>query len=167
MQKYGRFGEAPVPRSRTSSKMRLFTTYSHAPTLRGYEAPGKILEQKTTNKERDTGNRVRNTPANGGIDRRESYRFRGLAREKGSEKGKTGTMQKNIDENNMRKRWGRRRKSQRPHEQNPKRSQRRTRTRYQYVRNPTRAREMDIVPHPAGATSKPGGELAGKFPQEN
>ena len=53
------------------SKMRLFTIYSHTSTLRGYEASGKVLQQKISNEERKTGKRVRNTPANGGIDRRE------------------------------------------------------------------------------------------------
>ena len=134
------------------SKMRLFTAYSHTSTLRGYEASGKMLYQKTSNEERKTRKRVQNTPANSGIDRRESYHFRRLARETGAEKRKTGTtMQKNRNNDKLRKRWGRRRKSQKPREQNPKRSQKRTRTRY--VRNPTCARGMGIVPHPAGATS--------------
>ena len=57
------------------SKMRLFKTYSRTSTLRGYEAPGKILKKKTRNEERKAGKRVKNTPANGGIDRRESYHF--------------------------------------------------------------------------------------------
>ena len=56
-------------------KMRLFTTYSHTSTLRGYEASGKMLQPKTSNEERETGKRVQNTPANGGIDRRESHHF--------------------------------------------------------------------------------------------
>ena len=57
------------------SKMRLFTTYSHTSTLRGYGASRKMLQQKTSNEERKTGKRVQNTQANGRIDRRESYHF--------------------------------------------------------------------------------------------
>ena len=75
-------------------------------------------------------------------------------------------MQKNyIQKQNAKALGSKARKSQKPREQNPKRSQKRTRTRY--VRNPTRARGMDIMPHPAGATSKPGGELPEKPSQEN
>ena len=48
--------------------MRLFITHSHTSTLRGYEAPGKKLKQKTTNGERKTGNEPQTTPANGGIN---------------------------------------------------------------------------------------------------
>ena len=73
------------------SKMRLLKTYSHtSSTLRGYEAEGKMLQQKTSNEERIAEKRVQNTPANGGIDRRESYHFRRLARETGAEKRKNG-----------------------------------------------------------------------------
>ena len=68
------------------------------------------------------------------------------------EKEKTGPKQQNRNKNEMRKRWGRRRKSLKPREQYLKRSQERTRT--LYVRNSIRARGMDIVPHPAAATSK-------------
>ena len=94
-------------------KMRLFTTYSHTSTLRGYEASGKMLRQKTSNEERKTGKRVQNTPANGGIDLRESYQFRRLARETGAEKRQNGNYaQKNRKINKMQKRWGRRRKNQ-------------------------------------------------------
>ena len=89
------------------SKMRLFTTYSHTSTLRGYKASRKMLQQKTSNEERKTGKRAQNTPANGRIGRRESYQFHRLARETGAQrKGKTGTMQKNRNSNKTRKRWG-------------------------------------------------------------
>ena len=81
------------------------------------------------------------------------------------EKGKRELCRKIERKTKMRKRWVRRWKSQRPREQNPKRSQKRTRMRY--VRNSTGARGMDIVPHPAGATSKLGGKLPGKSPQGN
>ena len=150
------------------SNMRLFTTYSHTSTLRGYEASRKMLQQRTSDEERKTRKGVQNTPANGGIDRRESSHFHRLARERGQSKGKTGTTQKNRNNNKMRKRWGRKRWSggvKTSRERPPKRSQKRTRTRY--VRKPTRDREMDIVPHPTGATSKPGGKLPEKSPQEN
>ena len=43
------------------SKMRLFTTYSHTSTLRGFEASRKMLQQKTSNEERKAGKRVQNT----------------------------------------------------------------------------------------------------------
>ena len=66
--------------------MRLFTIKSHTSTLRGYEASGNILQQKTLNEERKTGKRVHNTSVNGGIDRREDYHFHRLARETGAEK---------------------------------------------------------------------------------
>ena len=72
------------------SKIRLFTTYSHTSTLRGYEASGKKLRQKTTNEEWETGNMVQNTPANSGIDRRESYHVRRIARERGLRKRENG-----------------------------------------------------------------------------
>ena len=69
--------------------MRLFTTYSHTSTLRGYGASGKMLQQKTSNKERKTRKKVQNTPTNGGIDRRESYHFPHISEGKGAgEKGK-------------------------------------------------------------------------------
>ena len=69
--------------------MRLFTTYSHTSTLRGYEASGEKLQRKTTNEERKTGKRLQSTPAKGGIDRRESYDVRRIARGKGArENGK-------------------------------------------------------------------------------
>ena len=71
-------------------KMRLFATYSHTATLQGYEASWKLLEQKTSNKEWKTGNRVRNTPANGRFDRRESFHFRRLGTVTGAEKRENG-----------------------------------------------------------------------------
>ena len=55
--------------------MRLFKTYSHISTLRGYEASGRMLTQKTSNGEQKTGNGPQKTPANGGVDRRASYHF--------------------------------------------------------------------------------------------
>ena len=106
----------------------------------------------------------------GSTGSRAIYRFlRRLSREKGPEqrKGKAGAiyMQQNRNNNKIRKRWGRRRKkSQRSREQNPKRSQKRTRMRC--VQNPTCARGLDIVPHSAGATSKPGRELPGPSPRK-
>ena len=51
MQKYGRFGKHRFHGLEYDSKMRLFKTYSHASTLRGYEASGKMLKQKTANEE--------------------------------------------------------------------------------------------------------------------
>ena len=68
------------------SKIRLFTTYPHTSTLRGYEASGKMLLQKTSNEERKTEKRLQNTPANSGIDGPESYHLRRLARATGAEK---------------------------------------------------------------------------------
>ena len=73
------------------SKMRLFITYSHTSTLRGYEASEKMLQQKAPNEERKTGKRVQNTPGNGGIDRRESHHFPRLARGKEPEQRENGT----------------------------------------------------------------------------
>ena len=61
------------------SKMRLFTTYSHTSTLRGYQASRETVQQKITNEERETEKGVQITPANGGIDGRESYHLRRLA----------------------------------------------------------------------------------------
>ena len=66
--------------------MRLFTTYSHTSTLRGYEASGKRLQQKVSNEERKTEKMIHDTPANGGIDRHGGYHFHRLARETGAEK---------------------------------------------------------------------------------
>ena len=144
------------------SKMPLFTTYSHTSTLRGYEASAKILQQKNTSEERKAGEREWKSPANSGIDSLESYHFRRLAREKEPEKSENG---KYANEAPGGGEGGKVKEKTR--EQNPKRSQKCTRT--CYVRSPTRARGMDIVPqpHPAGATSKPGGELPGKSPQKN
>ena len=90
------------------SKMRLFITYSHTSTLRGHEASGKMVVQKNPKEERETGKMVQNTPANGRIDRRESYHFHRLARETGGSqrKGKTGTMQKNKNDNKYAKALG-------------------------------------------------------------
>ena len=82
------------------SKMRIFETCSHTSTLQGYEASRKMLTQKTTNEERKTGKGVQNTPANGGIDRRESYHFPQVSVRNGARrKAKTGTMQKNRNKN--------------------------------------------------------------------
>ena len=72
------------------AKVRLFTTYSHTSALRGYEPQGKMLQQKISNEERNTKKRIQHTTANGGIDRRESYHFRRLAREPGPEKRENG-----------------------------------------------------------------------------
>ena len=94
----------------------------------------------------------------------ESYHFRRLARETGAEKRENGNYAGKKNQKQNAEALGSLAEESKPREQHPKRSQKRTRTRY--VRNPTRARGMDIVPHPAGATSKPGGELPGKSPQE-
>ena len=150
---------------------RFFTTYSHTSfTLGGYEAPEKLLTVRIpqTN-ERKTGEKAQDTSAGGGINRLESYNFlRRLSREKGPEKrkGKREPCRRiETTTKKMRKRWGRRRKkSQRSREQNPKRSRKRTRTRY--VQNPTGARGLDIVPHSAGATSEPGREMPGPCPRK-
>ena len=138
------------------SKMRLSKTHSYTSTLRGYEASRKMLKQKTTKGKRKTGKGVQNTPANGRIDRRESYLFPQIGGGSGARENGKRELCRKIKTKQVRKRWARRRKSQRPREQNPKPSQKRTRTRY--VRSSTRACGMDIVPHPAGAPSKPGGE---------
>ena len=37
------------------SKMRLFTNYSHTSTLRGYEASGKMLQQKISKQRTEDG----------------------------------------------------------------------------------------------------------------
>ena len=76
------------------SKMRHFKTHSHASTLPGYEASGKMSKQNTTKGERKTGNELQNIPANGGIDRRENNHFPQIGEgngTKGNRKGKTGT----------------------------------------------------------------------------
>ena len=89
------------------SKMGPFKTYSNTSTLRGYEASGKKRKQKTTNEERKRGNGRQNTPANGGVDRRESYHFLQIREERGTEGnilGKTGTMQKTNKKKHVRKR---------------------------------------------------------------
>ena len=72
------------------SRIRLFKTYSKTSTLRGFEAPGKMIKQKPTNEERKTGKGAQNTLANGGIDRRDSHHFpqiceENVAREKGKQ----------------------------------------------------------------------------------
>ena len=71
------------------SKMRLFKTYSHTSTLRGYEASGKMLKQKTTNEERKTGKGLQKRMA--GSTAARAITFRRLARGmklEGTEKGK-------------------------------------------------------------------------------
>ena len=146
------------------SKMRLLTTYSHTSTPRGYEAPGKTLQQKTQKRRTEDGKKVQNTPANGGIDRRKSYHFRRLARETEPEKRENGSYAKKYNQEQT-KSQGSKAEESKNSRAKPKRLQKCTWTRY--VRNPTRARGMDIVPHPAGATSKPNGELPGKSNKEN
>ena len=122
------------------------------------------LHKQTKNGRREKT--VQNTPANSGFDRRESYHFPQINEGNwGQRKKGKRELCKKIETKQMRKRWGRRRKSERPREPNPKRSKKRARTRY--VRNPARARGMDIAPHSVGAMSTPGGELPGKSPQEN
>ena len=80
------------------SKMRLFTTYSHTSTLRGCEASGKMLQQKTSNEEWKTGKRAQNTPANGGIDRRGDLSVPQISEGNGGrEKGKRGELCRNIE----------------------------------------------------------------------
>ena len=146
------------------SKMRLYKTYSHTSTLRGYEAPEKLQSRKPQAKD---GRRETYTEHSSEWRDRQARELSLPQIREGNEareKGKRKLRRKNRNKNKKRKRWGRRRKSQRPRGQNPERSQKPTRTRY--VRNPTHARVMGIVPHPAGATSKPGGELPGKSPQE-
>ena len=118
MQKYGKFGEAQVPRSRTRLEDAALQNLPHTSTLRGCEASGKMLKQK---------------------NRYEKQNAKALGSK--AEEPKT------------------------PRAKSLAVAKKRTRTRY--VRNPTRARGVDIVAHPLGATSKPGGELPGKFPQEN
>ena len=162
--RYGRFGKAPDPRSRTcleDAARHNLLPHLYPARLRSLR---EILQQKTSNEERKTGKRVQNTPATGGIDRGESYHFRTLARETGAEKRENGNYAGKKNQKQNAEALGSLAEESKPREQHPKRSQKRTRTRY--VRNPTRARGMDIVPHPAGATSKPGGELPGKSPQE-
>ena len=83
------------------SKMRLFKTYSHTSTLRGYEASGEMRRQKSTNEERKTGKEVQNTPSNGGIDRCESYHFPQISEGNGErEEGKRKLCRKNRKKNN-------------------------------------------------------------------
>ena len=55
------------------SKMRLFKAHFHPSTLRGYEASGTTLKQKTSNERRDTD--CTKSSGNGRIDRRENYHF--------------------------------------------------------------------------------------------
>ena len=126
-----------------------------------------MQKQNFTNKRRteDGKKRYRTLQRIAGSTGARAITFRRLARGIGArEKGKRELCKK-IETKQMRKRWGRRRKSERPREPNPKRSKKRARTRY--VRNPARARGMDIAPHSVGAMSTPGGELPGKSPQEN
>ena len=56
MQKYGGFGEIPVPRSRTWLEDAALETHSHHTcTLSGYETSGKILNQNTDNRKKEDG----------------------------------------------------------------------------------------------------------------
>ena len=112
------------------SKMRLFKNHSHTSTLRGYEASENcyLVNQKTTNGGRKTGDGLQKAPANGGIDRGESHHFpqndEGGMGPKGTEKGK----QEVAREEKKRKRWGRRWDSRKPRQQNPERPQKSIRT---------------------------------------
>ena len=102
VQKCGNSGKHRFHGLEHDSKMRLFKTYSHTFTLRGYEASGKMLEQKTTNEERKTGKGLQNTTANGGIDRRESDHFPHISEgngTRGNRKTKTGIVQKEKERN--------------------------------------------------------------------
>ena len=79
MHKSGRFGEAPVPLSRTLLEdaalhnllPRLYPAKLRS--LRG-NATAENLKQRT-----EDGKKVQSAPANGGIDRGESYHFRRVA----------------------------------------------------------------------------------------
>ena len=90
------------------SKMRLFKTYSHTSTLRGKEAAGRALKQKTTHEERKSGKKVQNNPANGGINTHDSYHFPHTS--EGNESRETGkrdlSMQKNRNKNKIAKALG-------------------------------------------------------------
>ena len=76
------------------AKMLLFTTPLPCEATK---PQGICYSRKTSNEERKTGKRVHNTPANGGIDRRESYHFRRLARETGPEKKGKRELCRNIE----------------------------------------------------------------------
>ena len=136
-------------------KMRLFTTYSHTSTLRGYEAAGKRLQQKTykrraedVKKGTDDSSEWRDRQArelslaqisegNGGREEGKRELFRKIERKtKRESAGVEGGRVKNLA-------------SKTP-------SGRKNVPEGATYENPTRARGMDIVPHPPGATSKPG-----------
>ena len=49
MQKKDDYGKHPFRGLEHDSKMRLFATYSHTSTLRGYVVSGKMLPRETSN----------------------------------------------------------------------------------------------------------------------
>ena len=147
------------------SKMRLSKTHSHTSTLRGYESSRKMLKEKITKEERKTGKGVQNTPANGRIDRRESYLFPQIGGGDGARKKGKRELCRKIKTKQVRKRWGRKRKSQRPREQKPqavaKAYQDALRTKLNSrVRNGYRA-------SPCGGTVETGRRITRKIPPGN
>ena len=126
----------------------------------------KNAKAETTNEEHKTGKWVQKTPANGGINTLERYHFPQISKGNGArEKGRREICTESRNKKNA-KTLGSKAEESKTSRANPKRSgKKRTRTRN--VQNPTRARGMDIVPHPAWATPKPGGELPEKSPQEH
>ena len=144
------------------SKMRLFTTYSHTSTLRGLRenATAENLKRRTEDEEkgtehssewRDRQARELSLPqtseGNGGREKGKRELCRKIeAITKFESAGVEGRRIKNLA-------------SETPsgHKNVPERATHETQF----------ARGMDLVPHPAGATSKPGGDLPEKSPQEN
>ena len=55
MQKHGRFGEAPVPRSRHDSKMRLSKTYSHTSTCEATKSQEKNAKAENPKRKTEDG----------------------------------------------------------------------------------------------------------------
>ena len=141
------------------SKMRVFTTFFHTSTLRGYEASGNMLptaenlKQRTEDGEKGTEHfqqMARSTCARAITP--QISEGNGGREKKGKRELDYLSMQKNRNNvKKMRKRWagveGGRVKNLA--QGNPKRSQKRTRTRY-YVRNPTRVRNGHCAPPSGG-----------------
>ena len=124
-----------------------------------------MLTQKTINGERKTGNGLQKTPANGGIDRRESYHFpqiNGGGVTKEDRKGKRDLFRtgKNKGEHGRVEGETVKNLASKPPSGRQSVSERAT-------YDTQLAHGMDVVVGPVETTSKPSGESPGKSRDEN
>ena len=141
--------------------MRLFKTYSHTLTMRGYEASGIMLHRRKTKTKNGRREKSCRKLQNGGIYRRDSCHFRRLAREMGPEKRGNGNYAEMQKQKQKAKALGSR-KSPTPREQSPKRSRK---TCQNALRNKPNSRAQNgHRASPCGGEVETGRGITGKIP---